>query len=85
MAASSAYRDSVPAHLFPQWGFALTGKTLEGLSYPMLAAMNGGVKLVQNAPLPANRSGQRFSNRERWHGKLAFLQCRQSEKRPSAL
>ncbi len=47
-----AYKKRVPAHLFPQWGFALTGKTLEGLDYPMLAAMNGGCKLVMNAPLP---------------------------------
>ena len=50
---ASAYKRRVPAHLFPQWGFALTGKTLEGLSYPMLAAMNGGCRLIQNAPLPA--------------------------------
>lgn len=49
----SAYKKRVPAHLFPQWGFALTGKTLEGLSYPMLSAMNGGCRLIQNAPLPA--------------------------------
>lgn len=50
----SSYKKRVPAHLFPQWAFALTGKTLEGLSYPMLRAMNGGCKLIQNAPLPSN-------------------------------
>lgn len=49
-----AYKNRVPPHLFPQWGFALTGKTLEGLSYPMLKAMNGGCKLVMNAPLPSD-------------------------------
>lgn len=49
----SAYKRRVPPHLFPQWAFALTGKTLEGLHYPMLQAMNGGCKLVMNAPLPA--------------------------------
>src|SRR4051812_14807351 len=38
----SSYRKSVPAHLFPQWGFPLQGKLIEGLKYPMLAAMNGG-------------------------------------------
>src|SRR5512134_3935461 len=38
----SSYKRRVPAHLFPQWGFALTGKTLQGLSYPMVRAMNGG-------------------------------------------
>ncbi len=49
-----AYKRRVPPHLFPQWGFALTGKTLEGLRYPMLKAMNGGCKLVMNAPLPSD-------------------------------
>lgn len=49
-----AYKRRVPAHMFPQWGLALTGKTLEGLGYPMLSAMNGGCKLIQNAPLPAD-------------------------------
>lgn len=50
----ASYKGRVPAHLFPQWGFPLTGKTMEGLSYPMLAAMNGGCKLTIHAPLPAN-------------------------------
>ena len=48
----SAYKRTVPAHLFPQWGFGLTGRCLEGTSYPLLGAMNGGCKLIQNAPLP---------------------------------
>jgi hypothetical protein len=51
----SSYKGRVPAHLFPQWGFPLTGKVMEGLSYPMLAAMNGGCKLTINAPLPADQ------------------------------
>jgi hypothetical protein len=50
----ASYKGRVPAHLFPQWGFPLTGKVMEGLSYPMLAAMNGGCKLTINGPLPAN-------------------------------
>ena len=50
----ASYKGRVPAHLFPQWGFPLTGKVMEGLSYPMLAAMNGGCKLTIHAPLPAN-------------------------------
>src|SRR6185312_7938409 len=49
----SSYKGRVPAHLFPQWGFPLTGKLVEGLKYPMLAAMNGGCKLTINAQLPA--------------------------------
>ena len=49
----SSYKGHVPAHLFPQWGFPLTGKLVEGLPYPMLAAMNGGCKLTINGALPA--------------------------------
>jgi hypothetical protein len=48
----ASYRRRLPAHLFPQWGFPLTGKLVEGLKYPMLAAMNGGCKLTIHAPLP---------------------------------
>lgn len=48
----SAYKRRVPAHLFPQWGFGLTGRALGGLGYPMASAMNGGCKIIQNAPLP---------------------------------
>ena len=50
---AASYKGRVPAHLFPQWGFPLTGKLVDGLKYPMLAAMNGGCKLTMNAPLPA--------------------------------
>jgi hypothetical protein len=50
----ASYKGRVPAHLFPQWGFPLTGKMMDGLSYPMLAAMNGGCKLTINGTLPAN-------------------------------
>jgi len=48
----SSYRGRLPPHMFPQWGFPLTGKLVEGLKYPMLAAMNGGCKLTIHAPLP---------------------------------
>jgi hypothetical protein len=61
----ASWRGRLPAHLFPQWAFPLTGKLMQGLTYPMLAAMNGGCKLIQNAPLPADRplivSGQLVS------------------------
>jgi acyl dehydratase len=49
-----SYRKTVPAHMFPQWAFALTGKTLAGLPYPLIRAMNGGCRLEMRAPLPAN-------------------------------
>ena len=61
----SGYRNRVPAHLFPQWTFPLTGKLVDGLKYPMLAAMNGGCKLTIDQPLPADEplqvSGQLVS------------------------
>lgn len=45
------YRREVPPHLFPQWGFALASRTLEGIPYPLVRVMNGGCRLVVNAPL----------------------------------
>jgi hypothetical protein len=61
----SSWRGRVPPHLFPQWTFPLTGKLVDGLKYPMLAAMNGGCKLTINGPLPAGEplvvSGQLVS------------------------
>jgi acyl dehydratase len=49
----ASYKGRVPPQLFPQWSFPLTGKVMEGLTYPMLAAMNGGCKLSFNAPIKA--------------------------------
>lgn len=49
----SAYKGTLPPHLFPQWGFGLAAKTLVGLPYPLAKAMNGGCKLQINRPLPA--------------------------------
>lgn len=48
-----AYRGTIPAHMFPQWGFPLAAKTLRGVPYPMLKVMNGGCRLEMNAPLKA--------------------------------
>lgn len=48
----SAYRQTVPAHMFPQWGFPMQAKTLEGIPYPLVRVLNGGCRLQMNAPLP---------------------------------
>lgn len=48
----SAYRGTVPAHLFPQWAFALAGQTLVGIPYPMAKVMNGGCRIEINGKLP---------------------------------
>lgn len=49
----AAYAGAVPHHLFPQWTFALAARTLEGSGYPLLRVVNGGCRLVCQAPLPA--------------------------------
>ena len=49
----NAYRGTIPAHLFPQWGFPLAARTLKGIPYPMLKVLNGGCRVEQRAPLPA--------------------------------
>ena len=48
----SGYRNTVPAHLFPQWGFPLAAQTLVGLPYPLFRVLNGGCRLEINGPLP---------------------------------
>ncbi len=49
----SAYRATVPAHMFPQWGFPLAVKTLRGIPYPMMRVLNGGCRIDIAEPLPA--------------------------------
>lgn len=46
------YREYLPPHMFPQWGFALAPRTLTDLPYPISSAMNGGCRLEVNEPLP---------------------------------
>ena len=52
----SAYRNQVPAHLFPQWVFPLQARGLEDLTYPMQKVLNGGCRIEFNAPLPLNEA-----------------------------
>lgn len=49
------YRGTVPAHLFPQWGFPLAAQGMVGLPYPLTRVVNAGCRLVVNAPLPSGR------------------------------
>jgi hypothetical protein len=46
------YPGQVPAHLFPQWWFALAVQTLAGLPYPYARAVNAGCRIDVRAPLP---------------------------------
>ena len=47
------YRDTIPAHLFPQWSFPLAARALEGIHYPIEKVLNGGCSVQLNVPLPA--------------------------------
>jgi acyl dehydratase len=51
----SAYRHTVPPHLFPQWIFPLVTRSLEGVPYPMQKAVNGGCRITVNAPLAGGK------------------------------
>jgi len=54
--SSGVWGDALPAHLFPQWGFALLSKTLEPIPYPLADLLNGGARMVVHRPIPANES-----------------------------
>jgi acyl dehydratase len=43
----------LPAHLFPQWGFAPALRALSGLPYPYGRAVNAGCRIDVRGPLPA--------------------------------
>lgn len=50
----SAYKGIVPPHMFPQWGFPLSARTLDGIPYPLVRVLNGGCRLEMFAPLPSD-------------------------------
>lgn len=54
-AVGGARDGHVPAHLFPQWAFAMSGELMRGLRYPMLRAVNGGCRLEVRGELPRGR------------------------------
>ena len=51
---ASAYKRTLPPHLFPQWGFPLATRVLAGLDYPMAKVLNAGCHLEARQPLPNN-------------------------------
>ena len=52
----AAYHGTVPAHLFPQWGFPFAARTLADLPYPLLKVFNAGCRLDMKAPLPQGQA-----------------------------
>jgi acyl dehydratase len=53
-ANASAYRGTLPPHLFPQWTFEPLSRTLAGAPYPLDKAMNGGCRYDQRCPIPVD-------------------------------
>ncbi len=49
------YRHTVPAHLFPQWGFPLLSKVLAGVPYDLRAVLNAGCRMEIYRPIQKNR------------------------------
>ena len=49
-----AYRGIVPAYLFPQWGFPLISRTLDGVSYPLTRILNAGCRMEIHHQLPSD-------------------------------
>lgn len=49
-----AWRGQLPPHFFPQWGFPLLARTLDGVPYPLMRVLNGGCRIDIAAPLPAD-------------------------------
>ncbi len=48
-----AYKGIVPPHFFPQWGFPLLSRLLEGLPYDLTRVLNAGASFEVRKPLPA--------------------------------
>lgn len=49
----SWYKGTVPAHLFPQWGFPLLARALRAIPYDLRRVLNGGCRIEMARPLPA--------------------------------
>ncbi|HEY6881194.1 MAG TPA: MaoC/PaaZ C-terminal domain-containing protein [Polyangiales bacterium] len=49
----SLYRDSLPPHFFPQWGFGSASRAMEGVPYPMSRVLNVGSNFEVRKPMPA--------------------------------
>jgi acyl dehydratase len=54
--APAAYGKTVPAHLFPQWGFPLLAEVLTDIPYDMVKVINAGCRIEIKQPLPAGEA-----------------------------
>jgi acyl dehydratase len=51
----SWYKNTLPPHLFPQWGFPLLAQTLAGQPYDMRRILNGGAEIRVIEPVPMGK------------------------------
>lgn len=50
----SSYKNTLPSHFFPQWGFAVGTEALSGVPYPLSKILNVGCNLQIRQALPAD-------------------------------
>ena len=53
-AQAGAWEREVPPWMFPQWGFPLLARTLDGIPWPVAKVVNQGCRLTRTGPLPAD-------------------------------
>ncbi len=49
-----AWSGQLPPHFFPQWGFPLLARTLDGLPHPVVRVLNQGCRITVAGGLPAD-------------------------------
>lgn len=83
---ASAWKGTLPPHLFPQWGFPLLARTLTGIPYPLAKVLNGGCRLEIAGPIPAGEPLQLSARLEDVDddGRRAVLHQRLITSTPSA-
>jgi len=50
------HRETVPPHLFPQWGFPLLGQTLAQLPFKLTGVLNQGCRVQVHGEIPRGRT-----------------------------
>lgn len=50
--STKAWEGRLPPHMFPQWGWPIITRTLQGLPYDLTKVVNAGCTWTVNAPLP---------------------------------
>ncbi|HCH66978.1 MAG TPA: hypothetical protein DFR83_29515 [Deltaproteobacteria bacterium] len=51
-----AWKGTIPPYMFPQWGFPVLGRTLDGVAYPLAKVLNQGCRVEVREPLAMGES-----------------------------